>query len=79
MTILGHLYQFHPATRYNVGDLVSCDWNCNGRVTVHRIVEKKVEQPGCQTGVLFRVSPPVGKGSTWVDAAWFFREGIEVL
>lgn len=80
--IRASIYSNHPATRFQVGDLVSCDWNCAGKITVHRIVEKEVDCVGCQTGVLFRVEPPMPRGSSkspWIDAAWFWVDGLEVL
>lgn len=85
MTIVGHLYASHPSTRFMLHDLVSCDWNCTGRVTVHEIVAIQRCVHGCQTGTLFKVSPPVHppeRGSAyaqgWIDAAWFFKDGLEI-
>lgn len=76
---------YHPSTRFEVGDVVSCDWNCRGHITQHRIVEKKSHEWGSQTGTVFRVEPPVHKtdpGSPfelgWIDAAWFFKDGLEL-
>lgn len=85
-TIIGHVYASHPATRFMLGDLVSTDWQRAGRITVHRIVAIQREVRNCQTGTLFLVEPPVhppdrsnpyaGDGG-WVDAAWFFKDGLE--
>lgn len=80
------VYASHPSTRFRIGELVSIDWNLTGRVTVHRIVAKQMNAPGCQTGVLFEVEPPVHRpdrsnkyADKWVDAAWFFKDGLETL
>lgn len=83
---------YHPSTRFNVGDVVSCDWKCSGRVTQHRIVAKKTHEWGSQTGTVFRVEPAVqhysesdlrfardvGAELGWLDAAWFFKDGLEL-
>ena len=91
MTIKTTLYAGHPSTRFMLGDLVSVDWNCNGRITVHRIVAIQRCVPNSQTGTMFLVEPPVHKpdrnrrsnpyaGSPdWIDSAWFFKDGLEVL
>jgi hypothetical protein len=73
------IYASHPSTRFRIGDVVSINWNCAGRVTCHRIVAKQMNAPGCQTGTLFEVVPPVAKGAKWIDAAWTFKDGLEVL
>lgn len=87
--MIGHLYASHPSARFMVGDLVSCDWNCAGRVTVHRIVDIRRGVKFSQTGTMFLVAPPLhtpDRGNPhrdprgdWIDCAWFFKEGIEVL
>jgi hypothetical protein len=91
MTIVGHVYASHPSMRFMLGDLVSTDWQRNGRTTVHRIVAIQRCVPNSQTGTLFLVEPPVHKpdrnrrsnpyagAGDWIDCAWFFKEGIEVL
>ena len=87
-TVVGHVYASHPALRFMLGDLVSCDWQCNGRISVHRIVAILREVYGSQTGTMFLVEPPVHKPDRsnphrdprgdWIDAAWFFKDGLEV-
>jgi hypothetical protein len=89
--VIGHLYASHPSARFMVGDLVSCDWNCAGRITVHQIVAIQRCVKGSQTGTMFLVEPPVHKpdrnrrsnpyagSGDWIDCAWFFKEGIKVL
>ena len=89
MTIIGHIYASHPATRFMLGDLVSTDWQRSGHLTVHRIVAIQREVRNCQTGTMFLVEPPVHKPDRskhhrdtrgdWIDAAWFFKDGLEVL
>lgn len=87
-SIVGHVYASHPATRFMLGELVSCDWNLTGRITVHRIVAIQRCVQNSQTGTMFLVEPPVHKpkrrnpyagDGDWIDCAWFFKEGIEVL
>lgn len=81
------VYQAHPSTQFQCGDLVSCDWNHTGHVTVHRILWKRTGERGSQTGTVFKVTPPVhkpdpalkGYDQGWIDAAWFFKDGLEVL
>lgn len=81
MSIVGHVYASHPSTRFMLGDLVSTDWQHNGRITVHRItaIQRCVEHS--QTGTMFLVEPPVSpRGSRhWIDCAWFWVDGLEVL
>jgi len=86
MAVRGGIYSAHPSKRFEVGDLVSCDWKRNGRVTVHRIVEKRIDEQCSQTGTVFQVKPsvhppdhsnPFSQG--WIDAAWFFVDGLETL
>jgi hypothetical protein len=75
------VYSLHPAKRFMVHDLVSCDWNCNGRITCHRILSIRQGVRWSQTGTMFLVEPPVssqGRGD-WIDAAWFFKDGLELL
>ena len=70
-------------------DLVSIDWNNNGRITVHEIVGINRCVPNSQTGTMFLVEPrvhgrkhrrsPYAGGEDWIDAAWFFKDGLEVL
>lgn len=88
MTIVGHVYASHPSTRFRLGELVSCDWNCNGRITVHRIVAIQRGVWGSQSGTMFLVEPPVHKpdlsnpyagDGDWIDSAWFWIDGLEVL
>ena len=83
---------YHPSTRFEVGDTVFCDWNCRGHVTQHRIVAKRTHEWGSQSGTVFRVEPPVqryaesdlraardiGAELGWIDAAWFFKDGLEL-
>jgi hypothetical protein len=88
MSIVGHVYASHPATRFMLDELVSCDWNNTGHVTVHRIVaiQRCVQS---QTGTMFLVEPPVHKPDRgnphrdprgdWIDCAWFTKDGLEVL
>ena len=88
-TIIGHVYASHPATRFMLGDLVSTDWQCAGRVTVHRIVAIQREAEHSQTGTMFLVEPPVHNPDygnphrdprgDWIDSAWFFKDGLETL
>lgn len=88
MTVLGHLYQYHPSTRFMLHDLVSCDWNLTGRITVHRIVAIQRCVANSQTGTMFLVEPrvhPRDHGNPhndprgdWIDAAWFFKDGLEL-
>lgn len=83
---------YHPSTRFEVGDVVSCDWRCDGRVTQHRIVAKKSHALGSQTGTVFRVEPGVqdysaadialaqqlGTDVGWIDSCWFYKDGLEL-
>lgn len=73
------VYQGHPSIRFEPGELVSCDWNRDGRVTVHRIMWKRTGVKGSQTGTVFCVKPSLGRKGEWIDATWFFKDGLEVL
>ena len=81
MTIIGHIYASHPATRFRLGDLVSTNWQGAGHITVHRIVAIQREVQHSQTGTMLLVEPPVGRGKNdqWIDCAWFWKDGLEVL
>jgi len=89
MTIVGHLYASHPSARFMLGDVVSCEWNGDGRITVHRIVAIRHRVKFSQTGTMFLVEPPVHKPDRgnphrdprgdWIDCAWFWIDGLEVL
>jgi hypothetical protein len=89
MTIHGHIYAAHPATRFMLGDLVSTHWQGVKRITVHRIVAIQREVRYSQTGTMFLVEPPVHKPDRsnphrdprgdWIDCAWFWKDGLEVL
>jgi hypothetical protein len=84
-----HIYASHPSARFMLYELVSCDWNCTGRVTVHRITAIQRCVRGSQTGTMFLVEPPLhnlDRGNPhrdprgdWIDCAWFFKDGLEVL
>lgn len=87
MSLKPSLYA-HAATRFMLHDLVSCDWNRTGRVTVHEIVAIQRGVRNSQTGTMFLVEPPVHKRDRdnphndprgdWIDAAWFFKDGLEL-
>lgn len=52
-----------------VGDKVVTDYS--GRITPHVITERDTWKPS-QSGVLFKVKPPVPKSSgSWMDSGWF--------
>ncbi len=59
------------------GDRVSIDWELNGRETTYTITARMVcNGPGeqkCQSGVMFRVQPPLRlRGpDDWIDSDWF--------
>lgn len=56
------------------GAEVVVDWNLNGKLTQHKIVDRR-DSVLSQSGVLFRVDPPVHKylreDENWIDADWF--------
>lgn len=51
------------------------DWvrtNYSGRLTEHRIMAR-MEGARSQSGIMFKLHPPVPKSSGgWIDADWFF-------
>lgn len=60
------------------GDYATTDFNGPGPMTRVRIVER-LDRRACQSGVLFRVDPPLRNGTldTWYDADWFQPEYAE--
>lgn len=60
--------------QFAVGDIVSTDFAYGAALarTVHRVVARR--DGVSQTGVVYRVSPPVPKSGgpmAWLDEAWF--------
>lgn len=54
------------------GTIVTTSYS--GRITRHKIVSRTEKWP-CDSGVMFRVDPPVPKsGGGWIDSSWFVED-----
>ena len=59
---------------YEIGDMVMTDFNKTGHFTAPKITDVSTDNM-CQTGVSYRVMPPLRNctSQSWIDEAWFKR------
>ena len=63
--------------KFNVGDVVYGDWNCNGKWTRHKITKVGSDSSmRFQSGAAYQCQPDLNSRTWghWYDEAWFISE-----